>query len=100
MTLSDDQHIAELVLDNLRLQEEVKQLRQKLSKLTAADNGVATSAPAQSHNGQHSSSLPTSNGPAPPAWEGVQHSLSKGQVERYSRQILLHSFGVQGESQC
>ena len=96
MTLSEDQHIAELIHYNLRLQEEVKQLRQKLSKLTAAENGVAASA--QSHNGQHSSSSPNSDGPAHPAWEGVQHSLSKGQVERYSRQILLHSFGVQGIS--
>ena len=97
MTLSNDLHITELIQDNLRLQEEVEQLRQKLSKLTAAENGVATSA--QGQNGQHSSSLQSSNGPAHPAWEGMQHSLSKGQVERYSRQILLHSFGVQGESQ-
>lgn len=29
-------------------------------------------------------------------WKGVDHTLSKAQLERYSRQILLGSFGVQG----
>lgn len=31
-------------------------------------------------------------------WEGSNHSMTKEQLERYSRQILLHSFGPQGGS--
>jgi hypothetical protein len=32
------------------------------------------------------------------AWNGVEHGLSKEKIARYSRQIILPSFGVQGDS--
>lgn len=32
-----------------------------------------------------------------PAWDGANHGLSKEQIARYSRQVILHSFGVHGE---
>ncbi|KAL4451956.1 hypothetical protein ABPG75_007618 [Micractinium tetrahymenae] len=31
-------------------------------------------------------------------WDGLQHGLDKDQIARYSRQIILHSFGVQAQA--
>lgn len=33
------------------------------------------------------------------SWEGIEHQLTKEQVVRYSRQVILPSFGARGLSQ-
>ncbi len=49
----------------------------------AAANGAACCPPAATDAAAHD-------------WDGLRHGLDKDQIARYSRQIVLHSFGVQG----
>lgn len=73
---------------------EVERLRAENEHLRAQ---LAAVCPA---NGQQSSAEPAEACLArPPAfWDGLQHGLSKEEVGRYSRQLILHSFGVHGEA--
>ena len=81
---------AQAAVDNLRaevaaLRAELQHTQDKLNALECSQTKQATIAGA-SHSGSH----PTAS------WEGTDHTMSKDEVERYSRQILLHSFGPQG----
>jgi len=82
----------QLVEENARLKAELKELRLKIAELAA--NPV--------HSPTAGTEAATSQGPgserAQIPWEGVGHTLTKAQLERYSRQILLPSFGVKGTS--
>ena len=76
----------QLELDNLRAQQTVGSNAQRPATAAAATDATdATSAAAAATVG------------ASPAWDGLQHGLSRDQIARYSRQVILHSFGVQGE---
>jgi hypothetical protein len=93
------EELARLRAQNAALQVEVDRLR-------AAASAAAQQAPlvaALSASGGEAHSGRVANGralpPEPPAsWDGLGHGLSKDQIARYSRQIILHSFGVQGAS--
>lgn len=78
------------------LQAENAKLRADLERLRAPTAGAkqpaATAPPAEAANG---------SGPAAteaPAWDGLGHGLTKDQIARYSRQIVLHSFGVEAQA--
>ncbi len=75
--------LAQLRAQNARLQAEVERLK------AAAAAGEQRGAPGASTS---------ANGTAAslPSWDGLHHGLTKEQIGRYSRQIVLHSFGVQG----
>eukprot|EP00887_Chlorella_sp_A99_P001231 scaffold14.g1231.t1 len=72
-----------------RLREENARLREELRRLGQGrpEEHAAGAPPAP----------PAADGAAPrPAWDGTQHGLTKEQIARYSRQIILQSFGVHG----
>lgn len=64
----------------------VEQLAPPPEQPPLAANGNACSHPAMARAVAHS-------------WDGLKHGLDKDQIARYSRQIVLHSFGVQGGHQ-
>lgn len=75
-----------------RLRVENEALRAELDALKRSQQPPAAQAPA---------AAPAANGggaacPAFASWDGMHHGLDKEQISRYSRQIILHSFGVQG----
>lgn len=70
-----------------RLRAQNSQLQRELDRLTGS-GPLQQSAP-DAANGAAAA--------ATPSWDGLQHGLNKEQIARYSRQIVLHSFGVQGE---
>lgn len=75
-----------------RLRAENEALKAELEALKRSQQPPAAQAPA---------AAPAANGggaacPAFAPWDGMQHGLDKQQISRYSRQIILHSFGVQG----
>ena len=82
----------EVELQRLRAQN--AQLQAELERLKSATTG-AQSPEAQSAAAALGSGAAACGAPLP-AWDGLQHGLSKEQIARYSRQIILHSFGVQG----
>lgn len=66
----------------IALEAEIQALRHKLHALESQySNHMARDTGVSSH---HRSGT----------WDASGHGLSKGQVERYSRQIILPSFGV------
>lgn len=69
-----------------KLERENAQLRQQ--NLALENQGRFKTAPLNPQSGNEE--------PDSRFWE-CSHSLTKQQVERYSRQLLLHSFGAQGE---
>ena len=84
----------ELIAENARLSEEVILLKKKLEQLQApvgAQNVFSKTPVAPLLKCAESSSRQSKI-----TWQGKDHNLSKEQVERYSRQILLNSMGVQG----
>ena len=75
-----------------RLRAENEALKAELDALKRSQQPPAAQAPA---------AAPAANGggaagTAFAAWDGMHHGLDKEQISRYSRQIILHSFGVQG----
>lgn len=80
--------------DVLALQQEVKTLRARLAELE--QSGRKTPSDSESGQGNPAQKEAGSRGAGPVGWQGVGHSLSKEQVERYSRQLILPSFGVAG----
>lgn len=74
---------------------ELDQLRAENARLKAYIGNITTPTPENGANG--ASSSPDACPVAPSPWDGVGHGLSKDQVGRYSRQIILPSFGVEGE---
>jgi hypothetical protein len=80
-------HMAAQVSELDRLREENANLRAHLDQLrvSAASNGTheaaAEACPARPHA----------------TWDGTQHGLTKEQIGRYSRQLILHNFGVHGK---
>ena len=84
--------VAELQAENARLRSEIERL-----KAAAGGAQQQTAAAAAAPNG--SAATTGSNAAAAPAsWDGLGHGLSAAQVARYSRQIVLHSFGVQAQA--
>ena len=76
--------------------EELEQLRAENARLKAYINDLNASGDQCTTNGtsdaEEPPKFPTAAGP----WDGFGHGLSKEEVARYSRQIILPSFGVQG----
>ncbi|KAI7842611.1 hypothetical protein COHA_003715 [Chlorella ohadii] len=77
-----------------RLRAENEALKAELEALKRSQQPPAAQAPA---------AAPAANGggaacPAFAPWDGMQHGLDKQQISRYSRQIILHSFGVQAQA--
>ncbi|PRW57410.1 Adenylyltransferase and sulfurtransferase MOCS3 [Chlorella sorokiniana] len=77
-----------------RLRAENEALRAELAALKRSQQPPAAQAPA---------AAPAANGggaacPAFAPWDGMHHGLDKEQISRYSRQIILHSFGVQAQA--
>lgn len=74
-------------IDQLRLENE------HLKRSLAVLNGATASSAASSRDtvGPHVAN--------PHMWEGGSHDLDSSQVTRYSRQILLRSFGAEGTYQ-
>jgi hypothetical protein len=93
--LSKDQ----LIEENARLHSEMEDLRLKISELTSTP-GRTTHHPTQAFPTRNAKSFKSSKETIGEQmdvpWEGVDHTLTKEQIERYSRQILLPSFGVKG----
>lgn len=85
-------------------EEELRRLRARNAELEAELNNLRAAAKASEHQAAQEQQPPdaaangASQGDFPPAasWDGLQHGLDKDQIARYSRQIILHSFGVQG----
>ena len=79
-----------------------------LRKLLGLSNNVTTSRPlkkayaAQSSHQGHRSKDHAAFDTCPATkhtWEATSHDLSKDQIPRYSRQLILPSFGPAGESE-
>ncbi len=70
------------------MEDRVRQLEQENQRLRALlqQHGIAAP-PAQPAGG-------VAPPPAPKTWLSSSHGLSKAQVERYSRHLLLPSFGL------
>ena len=89
--MSGEKELGQLREQNARLQAEVERLKAAVAgpgqqgAQAAAANGAAA---------------PDGAAGSFPAWDGLRHGLSKDQIARYSRQIVLHSFGVQGANQA
>lgn len=79
-----------------RLQLENAELRVELERLRASVGAQQPPAPQQAAAAAAGAPAANGGGAARPSWDGEQHGLDKGQIARYSRQIILHSFGVQG----
>ncbi len=86
---------AALQLENAQLRREVELLREQLALQERRGGGgdvrAAVAAPACSASGRRGP-------PLPEALTSGRHALSKYQVERYSRHLLLHSFGLDGQA--
>ncbi|EFN55933.1 hypothetical protein CHLNCDRAFT_22673 [Chlorella variabilis] len=87
--MSGEKELGQLREQNARLQAEVERLKAAVAgpgqqgAQAAAANGAAA---------------PDGAAGSFPAWDGLRHGLSKDQIARYSRQIVLHSFGVQAQA--
>ncbi len=77
----------------LQLEQENEKLRGELERLRLSQRSAVT-VPAVVADSK-ARGPPTSSSSA--SWDGAAHSLTKHQVERYSRQVLLGSFGPHGE---
>ena len=77
-----------VIQENMALKEELHSLRRELASYKLDGSKVASSLTELPQGGTI-------------GWEsGFQHTLRSHQIERYSRQLLLGSFGVQGEDRC
>ena len=86
-----DAELQQLRAENAQLRAEVERLR------AAAAGQPAQQQPEQQQaNGGAAADGAACASPDPPSWDGMQHGLDQGQIARYSRQIILPSFGVQG----
>lgn len=75
-----------------RLRAENAALRAELEVLRCSQQPPAAQAPAAANGSGGGAACPAAFAP----WDGLQHGLDKDQIARYSRQIILHRFGVQG----
>lgn len=73
-----------------RLQAEVASLRAQLQAVQAAQGPAGQPATQGAHEGAGGGSAGVS------CWQGEPHGLTKAQVERYCRQLILPAFGVGG----
>lgn len=79
--------------ENEALKAELQALRQQLQQQPAQADASPQSEPSSSEQPSGPTSVVQ---PGPPAsW--ASHGLSKEQVQRYSRQLLLPSFGLQAQ---
>ena len=74
------------------LQKENARLKAYIRRLEAQNGGAPQQQPGRPHS-------PAVVAPSGREWDGAGHGLSADQVGRYSRQIILPSFGVQGEKE-
>ena len=85
---------SDLVAENKRLRQEISLLKQKLERLQDPLSAEEPFLNAQSHPISTCTEPSATHTSVP--WQGNGHNLSKDNVERYSRQILLSCMGVQG----
>jgi len=77
-------------IDNQQsLEDEIHDLQERLQALQVRLQGERQGTSVKNH---HESHTPAKE------WDTVSHGLDKYEVERYSRQIILPSFGVRGQS--
>ena len=76
-------------------QAELDQLRAENVRLKAYIGNLTSPLAENTANGTSSASSEACPVVASP-WDGVGHGLNREQVGRYSRQIILPSFGVEG----
>ena len=76
-----------------RLRAEVASLR---SQLLAVQAAAPKAQKVDAQNGCKPTESGTSQRDSTGSWQGEAHGLTKAQVERYSRQIVLPAFGVNG----
>lgn len=70
-----------------RLQEENARLKAYIAQISHRDANETS---------QHIPSAEEDVGLSGRAWDGAGHGLTAAEVARYSRQIVLPSFGIQG----
>jgi len=87
----------QLIEENARLRSEMKDLRLKISELTTTPGRNTQASPATRIEKCFTPSKEAIGVQIEVPWEGVDHTLTKAQIERYSRQILLPAFGVKGD---
>ena len=94
VTADGQKSINQLIEDNKQLREEIRILNRKLESLQEPQEAqhLPCKGPVPTYVSCKATPLQQNKVP----WQGKDHSLSKDQVERYSRQILLQCMGVQG----
>lgn len=98
MSSSVEEELQRLRAEKAELQAEVQRLKAAAARgepQAAQEQAPPATAAATAPAAPANCSCTAVNGDLP-AWDGLQHGLSKDQIARYSRQIILHSFGVQG----
>lgn len=71
--MSAHQRVERLEAEVARLKQQIEKLKLDKKDATDPNNGVCTDRD----------------------WDGIRHALTGDQVQRYSRQIILPSFGVE-----
>ncbi len=79
---------------------EVERLRAEVASLRAQLLAVQAAVPKAQKDDAKTGCKPTMSGSfhrdSAGCWQGEAHGLGKAQIERYSRQIILPAFGVDG----
>lgn len=91
MSGSHEEELARLRAQNAALQRECDRLNSRFG--APAEQGPLQAA---AGGGAVASDGEATAVASPASWDGLGHGLTKDQIARYSRQIVLHSFGVQG----
>lgn len=84
--------LAELQAENARLRAELDRLK------ASACDPEQQAAPAAAAPAGGGAAAGLNGSAAPSSWDGLGHGLTAAQIARYSRQIVLHSFGVQAQA--
>ncbi|PSC70689.1 Adenylyltransferase and sulfurtransferase MOCS3 [Micractinium conductrix] len=93
MSGSHEEELARLRAQNAALQRECDRLNSRFG--APAEQGPLQAA---AGGGAVASDGEATAVASPASWDGLGHGLTKDQIARYSRQIVLHSFGVQAQS--
>ena len=86
-----------LARENELLKEEISRLRDVLNRHELHSEAAGAAGPTNTHQ-RHESGAACANPQSLLRLHGMDgHGLSKAQVERYSRQLLLPSFGLEAQ---